>query len=384
MAEAMPAIQAEHQDEALFRDAVEAVQDFAIFLLDHNGCITSWNSGAEYILGYKASEIVGQPLGRLFTPEDEAGGEHEQELLTAASQGRAANERWHMRKDGTSFWATGVLTSLRNATGGLKGFVKIIRDRTDWKEIEKTLSGRAEALLAAEERKNLFIATLAHELRNPLAPIVYSVQILRRRVGDHHNLCEPLDIIEQQAEQIRRLVDDLLDVVRARTGKVVLNKQVVQLGVVIQRAVDAVQPLTESCNHAVHVSLPQEPIWLDADLLRLQQVFVNLLNNAAKYTEEGGSIWVSTTVEDGEAVVRVRDTGVGIPTEMLPHIFDLFTQADDNPHRTHGGLGIGLTLVKNLVELHGGTIQVHSEGPGKGSEFTVRLPIRIGGHHVRP
>ena len=199
--------------------------------------------------------------------------------------------------------------------------------------------------------------------------------ILRRRVGEHIPTREPLDIIEQQAKQLNRLVDDLLEVVRAGAGKVTLDKRAVQLGTVIQSAVEAVRPLIESRKHRLYVSHPQRAIWLKADPQRLQQVFVNLLNNAAKYTEEGGSIRPSTTVEDAEAVVRVRDTGVGMSADVLEHIFELFAQADHDSHLRNGGLGIGLALVKNLVEMHGGTIKAHSEGPGRGSEFMVHLRV---------
>jgi PAS domain S-box-containing protein len=370
-----PAGEAEELNGTLFHLAAESVTDFAIFLLDRDGLITSWNPGGEVIFGYEPSEIVGQPVSRIFTAEDQAAGIPEQELGRAADQGRSDDVRWHERKDGTRFWAVGVVTALRDAKGTLQGFVKILRDRTEQKVIEDSLRGRAEALLVADDRKNLFIATLAHELRNPLAPITYAAHILRRRVGEIVAAREPLDIIEQQARLLNRLVDDLLDVVRVKTGKVTINRQVVQLGTIIQGAVEAVRPLIEARKHHLSVSQPQEPVWLNADPQRLQQVFVNLLTNAAKYTEEGGSIWVSTAVEDSDAVVRVRDTCVGIPPDRLEQIFGFFTQVDNDLHLAKGGLGIGLSLVKNLVELHGGAVIARSDGPRKGSEFTVRLPL---------
>ncbi|MBX6312716.1 MAG: PAS domain S-box protein [Isosphaeraceae bacterium] len=364
-------------------DVVNAVRDFAIIILDRDAKIISWNPGAEFILGFPAHEMIGLPFETIFTPEDINRGEPQQELATARVQGRSENERWHVRKDRGRFWGSGVVTAVRSPDSRLQGFVKIMRDSTDQKAIQDALRQRAEAMVTVDERKNVFVATLVHELRNLLAPIVNSAQILRRRLPQSPRVQEPLRIIEHQGRQLERLIDDLLNVVRAHVGKLTLNKEALQLDEIIQRSMESVRPLVQSHKQELSVTMPMGPIELDGDPLRLQQVFVNLLSNAAKYTPEGGRIMVSATVEDSEAVVRVRDTGAGISPEDLPSIFELFTQAEYGRERVQGGLGIGLSVVKTLVELHGGTVQVRSEGVGKGSEFSVRLPVRGRGESPR-
>jgi PAS domain S-box-containing protein len=359
-----------------FRLLIEGVQDYAIFLIDPEGHIVTWNPGAERVLGYAEAEILGTSYSCLFTPDDALRGEPEQELRTALQAGRSEDVRWHVRKDGTRLWGDGVVTPLKDDHGRLRCFAKLLRDRTDQKEHEDLLRHRAEALADTDEKKNVFLATLAHELRNPLGGIVNAMNILLLMSKGNPTLDHPVKIIQRQAAHIRRLVDDLNDVARISRGKIQLKKERLELASVVQTAVDATRPFIESRGHRLNVSLPEAPIFLDADLIRLQQVFANLLANAARYTNEGGRITLSGTVQDAEIVVRVRDTGIGIAPEMLPRIFELFTQVDPAEGRTQGGLGIGLTLVKNLVELHGGSVQARSDGLGKGSEFTVRLPGR--------
>jgi CheY-like chemotaxis protein len=241
--------------------------------------------------------------------------------------------------------------------------------------LDLTPQKRVEAALKeADRRKDQFLAMLAHELRNPLAPIRNAAQVLRALGASDPDRQGPADRIERQVTHLARLVDDLLDVSRFTEGKIKLTKAPVELAAVIARAVETSRPLIDARRHELTVSLPAEPIPVEADAMRLAQVVSNLLNNAAKYTEDGGRIRLTVERRPGEAVLRVRDNGMGIPAELLPHVFDLFTQGDRSLARSEGGLGIGLTLVKSLVELHGGAVAVHSEGPGKGSEFTVRLP----------
>jgi len=227
----------------------------------------------------------------------------------------------------------------------------------------------------ADRRKDEFLAMLAHELRNPLAPILNAVHVMRLRGG---LLDPPLerarDVVERQVQHMTRLVDDLLDVSRITRGKVSLRKERVDLAMVMQNAVQTSRPIIEGRRHTLSVSLPAEPITLDADTTRLEQVLANLLNNAAKYTEPGGRIWLSGERQGDEAILCVRDTGVGIQRELLPHVFDMFMQIDAALDRAQGGLGLGLTLVRRLVAMHGGTVEAHSSGPGQGSTFTVRLP----------
>jgi two-component system CheB/CheR fusion protein len=249
------------------------------------------------------------------------------------------------------------------------------REVVERQRLEKELQRRAEALAEADRRKDEFLAMLGHELRNPLAPIRNAVQVLRRLGPPDPNLRRTTDLIDRQVQAMARLVDDLLDVSRITGGKIKLQREQVDLAAVVARGVETVRPLIDARGHALAVALPREPLRVEADATRLAQVVSNLLHNAAKYTEEGGHIWLTVERRLGEAWVRVRDDGLGIPTELLPQVFDLFTQGDRSLARSEGGLGIGLTLVKKLVELHGGGVEAHSEGPGRGSEFVVRLPV---------
>jgi PAS domain S-box-containing protein len=230
-----------------------------------------------------------------------------------------------------------------------------------------------EALREADRHKDEFLATLAHELRNPLAPVRNGLEVLQK-VGVSGEAAAVCEMMDRQLRQLTRLVDDLLDVSRITRGKIKLQRERVALVEVLRRAIETSRPLLDERNHTLSVTLPPGDLYLDADPARLSQVVANLLNNAAKYTDEGGRIILSAGREGGQAVIRVRDSGVGIPGEMLPRVFDLFTQADRTLDRSQGGLGIGLTLVKSLVEMHGGEVTAHSEGPGRGSEFLVRLP----------
>lgn len=231
------------------------------------------------------------------------------------------------------------------------------------------------ALKESDRRKDEFLAMLAHELRNPLAPIRNSVQIFRNRDLTPSQRHWATEVIDRQVHQMTRLVDDLLDVSRITRGKIELRKERVELAEVLTNAVEASRPLIEKWGHELTLSVGDQPIALYADPTRLAQVFQNLLNNAAKYMDQGGHIWVSAERQDDRAVVRVLDTGIGIPPEMLPRIFDMFTQVDHSLDRAEGGLGLGLTLVQRLVEMHGGSVSAHSEGLGQGSEFVVRLPF---------
>ncbi len=233
----------------------------------------------------------------------------------------------------------------------------------------------AECLKQADRRKDEFLATLAHELRNPLAPIRNSVQILRMAAGGDSASERVCEMMERQVNHMIRLVDDLMEVSRITRGIIELRKEDTELATVIRSAVETSRPVIEGHQHQLAISLPREPIHLFGDAVRLGQVFANLLNNAAKYTEPRGQIWLTARCQEGDAVVSVRDNGIGLSPEMLPAVFEIFMQADRSTNRAQGGLGIGLTLVKNLVELHGGSIAATSAGLGKGCEFVVRLPI---------
>jgi signal transduction histidine kinase len=229
-------------------------------------------------------------------------------------------------------------------------------------------------LMDADRHKNEFLAMLAHELRNPLAPIRNALGVLRLRGADEPDLRWGREIIERQVDCLTRLIDDLLDVSRVSRGKLELRKQPLDLAALLQGAVESCRPFIDQHGHQLEVALPAEPMTVEGDMVRLAQVFMNLLNNAAKYTEQGGRIWLSAERHGGDVVARVRDTGIGISADKLPHLFDMFYQVDQARQRSEGGLGIGLTLVRRLVEMHGGTVEARSEGTGKGSEFLVRLP----------
>ena len=610
---------------------IESVKDVAIFTVDPQGLIVTWNSGAEHLFGHAEHEVIGRSIAVIFTPEDREAGVPERELATAAARGHSNDERWHLRKDGSRFFASGVVSPIYDEEGRLCGFTKVVRDITERNRAEEAVREAAvrlkaivdtavdgiitmdeggiiesmnpaaerifghaheevvgrgiamlmpepylsehdgylesylrsgqpqiigtirevhgrrkdgsvfpmelavsesrlgarrlftgivrditeykraveertrllaelgaerallntlldnapvgfgffdqalryvrlnpalaeldglpleahlgrpmpevlprmspevfdafrhvlrtgtsivnkefrgetprnpgqprywlcsfypvktpdgavlgagavvtdiddrkrmeEALKEADQRKDQFLAMLAHELRNPLAPISNAVQIMKVQGLSGPNFQWSVKVIEDQVKHMTRMVDDLLDVSRITRGKVVLQKEPVDLEVVVELAVEASRPLIEDYHHRLTVTLPEHPVLLEVDPARMAQVLSNLLNNAAKYTDEGGEISLSAEQRGREVVIRVRDNGTGIAPELLPHIFDMFTQADQTLSRSRGGLGIGLTLVRSLVEMHQGRVTARSGGTGKGSEFTVRLPV---------
>ena len=483
----------------LFRLLVETTNDYAIFVTDLDANVVTWNVGADRVLGYTDDEIIGQSSFVTFTPEDRVKGVPEQELQTALRDGRATDDRWHMRKDGHRIWVSGMMILLRDEAGAPKACAKVMRDFTAaklaadtlreseerlrvaieaaqmgtwlWRiptdeqildaslrrlmglspgeevmnldgflravhegdrdhvrgEFERCLregdgfnvefrvtwpdgsvhwlrdQGRMyaaddgtplfmtgacvditdrkrdeEALRDADRRKDEFLALLAHELRNPLAPVRNGLQVIRlspiRAVRERSQ-----EMMDRQLGHMVRLIDDLLDVSRITRNKLDLRRSPVSLTDVVNTAVETAKPLLDAAGH--HLDLPPDPVVLEADLTRLAQVFGNLLTNSAKYTPPGGHVTVSAVREDGHVAVSVRDTGIGIPPESLPRIFDMFSQVDRSIERSTGGLGIGLALVKGLVEMHGGSVAAESAGHGKGSTFTVRLPVLNANHH---
>ncbi|MBA4017764.1 MAG: hybrid sensor histidine kinase/response regulator [Pirellula sp.] len=354
--------------EERIRSVVDTVVD-GIITFDEQGIIDSFNQAAEKLFGYEASEVIGRNVKILMPASchQEHDGEIDSFLRTGTTKnlgsGREAVGR---RKNGSTFpmdWAVGEfqIDSRRCFTG-------VVRDITERKQWEASLN-------ETDRRKDEFLATLAHELRNPLAPIRNGLQLMRIAKDLPHLVEESQSIMERQVEQLVRLVDDLLDVSRIKGGKLQLRREQVKLNAVIQNAVETSRPLIEAAGHKLIVTLPDSPIYLDGDLIRLSQVFSNLLNNSAKYTERGGCIHFEAEREGSDVVIRVRDTGIGMSPEQLPHIFDLFTQVHGSSNQAQGGLGIGLALVKRLVEMHGGSILARSDGPNTGSEFVVRLPI---------
>ena len=358
------------QSEERFRLLVEGVRDYAIFMIDPDGRVASWNAGAQEIKGYSASEIIGQHFSRFYPPDDKTSGKPGRLLAEARDKGRVEDEGWRIRKDGSRFWVDAIITALRDEHGQLRGYAKVTRDLTDRRRIEVLEESRRSI--------NEFLAMLAHELRNPLAPIRNAVSVMQQPGVSPDQLAWSRDVIHRQVTHLAHLVDDLLDVSRITTGKIVLRNDVVDLRDAVERAIEATRPLIDARQHELSAVTPDQPALVAGDLTRLSQVILNLLNNAAKYTPEGGRISVTLASLGDHATITVTDTGMGIPADLLPKVFDLFAQGERTMDRAEGGLGIGLTLVRRLVEMHGGTVHATSAGREMGSAFTIRLPLLHG------
>lgn len=343
---------------------VESADD-AIIGKDLNGVITDWNSGAERLFGYSAAEAVGRPVSMLI-PSDRMN--EEPDILRRIRGGETIShyETIRRRKDGTLLNISLSVSPIHDAHGRIIGASKIARDIAGQKKME-------EALREADRRKDEFLAMLSHELRNPLATIRNSVQLLRMDPG-HAMQRKVLAPLERQVSTLTRLVDDLMDVSRVTMGRVELQRADVGIGRVLRDAAESVRRDMRDRGHSFKISIPATDVVVHADAVRLEQVVVNLLTNAAKYTSDGGTIELSAERDGEDAVLRVRDSGIGIQPELLEEVFELFSQGATTLDRAKGGLGIGLALVKYLVEMHGGSVQAKSDGPGTGSEFIVRLP----------
>jgi PAS domain S-box-containing protein len=360
------------RNHGLLEAVTEGTTD-AVFVKDVEGRYLTINAAGARFLGKTVADVVGKDDRELFSPET-ASAIMEHDRLVMAS-----GEVWTGEDVGTAAGVTRTYLSTkgpyRDVEGRVVGVVGISRDITDRKQLEGQLCQRLDELAERDRRKDEFLAMLAHELRNPLAPIQNAVQVMRQADQDEPRLHWAKDVIARQVQQLAHLVDDLLDVSRITRGKISLRTERVELAAVVDRAVEISRPLIDARKHALHVVLPPMALCLSADPTRLAQVLANLLNNAAKYTAEGGFIWLTAAAEPAAVTVRVRDTGMGIPVELLPRLFQPFAQADRALDRAQGGLGIGLTLVKSLVELHGGSVSASSAGPEQGSEFIVRLPL---------
>jgi PAS domain S-box-containing protein len=368
--------------EERFRLLLENVTDYAIFFLDTQACVIRWSLGAESILGYQEPEILGKPASIIFTPEDLEHGADKQELETAVTEGRAEDERWHVRKDGSWFWASGITTPLLDETGHLRGFSKILRDFTERKRAEdernQLLAREQEARAAAEAANRLkdeFLATLSHELRSPLNAMLGWTRLLNSRKFDEATTARALQTIERSAKSQAQLVEDLLDVSRIIQGKLRLNTRPVELVSVIEAAIETVRPAAQAKEIGIQSVLDPAagPVAGDSD--RLQQVVWNLVSNAIKFTPKGGCVQVRLERVNSHVEITVTDTGQGIDSEFVPYVFERFRQADSSSTRVYSGLGLGLAIVRHLVELHGGTVLAYSEGQGKGATFTVKLPL---------
>jgi PAS domain S-box-containing protein len=377
------------QSEERFRLLVEGVDEYAIFMLDVNGRIASWNVGAQRIKGYTTDEIVGQHFSIFYPQDARDSGWPEHELQQASEKGSFTDIGWRVRKDGTTLWASVTITALRDATGRLVGYAKLTRDLTESRRLEaierageqreQLLDAERSARMAAQRAtrvKDDFLATLSHELRTPLSVILGWTQILLKGhasgPGDQQRAIE---VIDRNARAQVQLIDDLLDLSRIMTGKIRLDVQQISMPEVVQKAIDSALPIAQNKEIRLHALLDPSRTMVGADAGRLQQVVWNLLANAIKFTPKGGQVQVLLQRVNSHIELSVADTGIGIPADFLPLVFDRFSQRDSSRTRAHGGLGLGLAICKQLVELHGGSIRVSSPGAGKGSTFFVELPV---------
>lgn len=354
---------------------IELSQD-AIVVSDAEGRIISWNRGAEDMYGWPADETRGRLLQSLLGTIGPGLGEERESGLERAE--RWEGELTQVRRDATPILVHSRRVVMRDDAGTRVGGLAINRDLTERDRAQRQLEAQADELRDMNERKDEFLAMLAHELRNPLAALRHATEVVRRAEHDAATLHRALDVLDRQGQQLERIVDDLLDVSRISHGKIVLHKDTLDVAAIVNMAVEMSRARIEGRAHELAVSLPPEPQWVEADATRLTEVLANLLDNAAKFTEPGGRIWLSVEPDSAEGTdrvaIRVRDSGIGIAPDMLPHIFEMFTQADRSIDRLRGGLGVGLSLARSIVEMHGGTLHADSPGLGHGSEFVVRLP----------
>ena len=401
-----PPIRGSAESEKIYRRLVGEIREYAIFMIDPNGIVLTWNAGAERLKGYSAEEVIGQHFSRFYRDEDVRAGKPQQELEAALKKGRIEDEGWRLRKDGSRFWANVIITPIFDDAGFHRGFAKITRDLTERKLSEETLRvelierrnaeaelrlARAELERRVEERtaalahaneelqnasrmKDQFLAMLSHELRTPLTSVYGWVSMLRGGKVDPGKIDMALEVIERNAKAQIQLVDDLLNVSRVITGNLKISPQWIDPLSIVHAAVDSIRPAANAKGINLVVQADSEESIL-ADPDRLQQVLWNLLSNAVKFTGKDGIIKIQIGRTASKIEIRISDTGEGIDPAFLPFAFDVFTQSDSSATRTHGGLGLGLSIVRHIVELHGGTVIAQSEGKGRGTTFKVLLPI---------
>ncbi len=371
--------EARREAEERFRILVDSVQDYAIFLLDAEGFITSWNQGAARIKGYTEEEVIGQHVSLFYTTDEITDNLPQKEMATARAHGRSENESWRVRKDGSLFWVNEIMISLSDSSGG---FAKISRDLTERKKFEDELTKHLAAAQSARQdaeaagkAKDHFIAVLSHELRTPLTPVFLAVQALRHTKNLPPFAVESIEMIDRNVKLEARMIDDLLDLTRMAHGKIELLQDEVDLHRAIHDALQVAQGDIQGRRQKLSVELEATQFLVCGDFQRLQQVFWNLLKNASKFAPFDGSIGVKSRNEDHHIVVSITDNGIGIAPDALARIFEAFTQADDTINRHFGGLGLGLSIASATISGLGGTLSADSAGQGHGAVFTVRLPL---------
>ncbi len=364
-----------HESEQRYRAATAAVSDL-IWTNNADGVMKGEQRDWGKFTGQSYEEYQGYGWSKAVHPEDVQPTIEAWNRAVAEKRTFEFEHRVH-RRDGEWRICSIRAVPVLDADGTIREWVGVHTDITKRKRDEEKLRQLAADLSEAHHRKDEFLATLAHELRNPLAPLRNGLELMKLAGGQEASIEEARSMMERQLAQMVRLVDDLMDVSRISRGKIELKKERVQLAAVVNSAVETSRPLIKQMGHKLTVTLPEQPLIVDADLTRLAQVFLNLLNNAAKYSERGGHITLAVERQGSDVLVSVKDTGIGIAADQLPRIFEMFTQVDRALEKSQGGLGIGLSLVKRLAEMHEGRVEAKSEGPGKGSEFVVRLPVVV-------
>lgn len=382
------------QSEELFRLLVHSVRDYAIFMLDPEGRVATWNEGARRIKGYEAHEIIGQHFSKFYSEGDIRSGKPEYELRVAISEGSVEDEGWRLRKDGSRFWANVVITAVYDSHRVLRGFTKVTRDVTERKnaeEMREALAEQREARLIAEKEKSHaqalsaaaqdanrakdeFLMTLSHELRTPMTAILGWARLLLKLPREDPMFEEGVASIARSAELQAQLIDDVLDVSRIVAGKLRLSKQTLDVEEVVRASVESVRAIAEARSVSIVTKGEQDAGQIHGDPIRLQQIIWNLLSNAVKFSPQNGTVEIETAASPSGVTISVRDWGEGIDPEFLPHMFEPFRQAENPVTRVYGGLGLGLSIVRHLVEAHGGRVTAESAGRGKGATFRVTLP----------
>jgi len=366
----------EADERAFCSMLLRETRQYGVVFYDLERRITGWSAGAAFITGWSAEEVVGQRTGMLFVPEDREHRLDEHEANTAAVVGVGEDERWHLRKDGSRFWSSGMSLPMRDDAGALRGFVKIFRDATHLRARTRYLENELQEHVRQQQHVDSFVGTVAHEMRNPLSPLKSAVQLMSLPSVKPETVQGLLPVMHRQIDAIERLVEDLVDMTRVNAGKMSVVYEQATLQPVLAQAMDACRGQARQRGVDLHLVAPSVPIAIEVDTQRFIQVLNNLLNNAVKFTHRGGNVWLTATVDKTHMILYLKDDGAGIAPDLLPKIFDAFTQAASASSGRGAGIGIGLSVVKEIVALHQGTIEVRSEGPEKGTEFVVRIPLR--------